>query len=136
MQVVPTLVFNGDCEEALKFYKKCFGGEITYLERYKDAPVEYNPSFGNKILHSKYEFDKNKFYASDTIEGKKALAGDNQSLTIEFDTKEQLAEIYEKLSQGASIKAPLQESFWGTGYAILTDRFGIKWYLNFTRVVQ
>jgi len=135
MEIIPTLVFSGDCEEALKFYIKCFGGDIIYMERYKDAPAEFNPKFGNNILHSKFEFGVNKFYASDSFEGKKVAAGDNQSLTIEFESKEQLAEVYEIISEGASIKTPLQESFWGTSYAILTDRYGIMWNLNFTRVV-
>ncbi|MBN1821462.1 MAG: VOC family protein [Prolixibacteraceae bacterium] len=135
MQIIPTLVFNGDCEEALTFYKKCLGGKILYLERYKDAPSEFHPKFGERILHSKFEFNGNTLYASDSIEGKRVVAGDNQTLTVEFDSKEQLTEVYELISEGASIKTPLQESFWGTSYAILTDRYGIKWNLNFTRVM-
>lgn len=134
MQIIPALVFNGDCEEALLFYKYCFGGEITYLERYRDAPVENNPDFGEKILHAKFEFDGNTLYASDSFGGKKVATGENLSLTIEFDFKDQLSEVYEKISEGAKIKTPLQDSFWGTSFAILTDKFGIMWSLNFTRI--
>ena len=135
MQLIPALLFNGDCEEALMFYQKCFGGKITYMERYKDAPAATIPEIGEKILHAKFEFEGNTLYASDAIPGKMVTSGTNQSLTVELDSKEQLSAIYEKISKGASIKTPLQDSFWGTGFAVLTDRHGITWSLNFTRVI-
>jgi PhnB protein len=134
MLIIPGLVFSGTCEEALHFYKKCFGGEITYLERYKDTPVESNPVFGDKILHAKYEFEGNIFFASDSFENRQVKTGENISLTLEFDSKEQLVEVYEKISEGAKIKTPLQESFWGASFAILTDKFGITWTLNYIKI--
>jgi len=33
-------MFNGDCEEAVDFYKRCFGGQIAFLGRYGDSPME------------------------------------------------------------------------------------------------
>ena len=136
MELIPGLVFGGKCEEALNFYKQCFGGEITYLERYQDAPVDYNPVFGEKILHSKFEFDGNILFASDSIEGRPVKTGDNISLTVEFDAKEELTEVYGKLSENATVISPLQDSFWGTSFAILTDKYNVTWNLNFIRLIQ
>jgi PhnB protein len=134
MNIIPSLVFSGNCEEALKFYIKCFGGSITYLERYKDAPGECDPAYAEKILHAKYEFDGNVIFASDSFENRPVKTGDNLSLTLEFESKEQLAEVYEKISEGAKIKTPLQESFWGASFAILTDKFGTTWTLNYIKI--
>ena len=33
-------MFNGDCKEAFDFYKRCFGGQIDFLGRYGDSPME------------------------------------------------------------------------------------------------
>ena len=33
------LTFNGDCREAMTFYKECLGGELT-LETAKGSPME------------------------------------------------------------------------------------------------
>ena len=52
----PYLVFNGNCEEAFLFYKSVFGGEFSYIGKFKDMPpAEGNPVLseaeGNKIMH-------------------------------------------------------------------------------------
>ena len=31
MQLNPYLIFNGQCEEAFKFYEKCLGGKIEAI---------------------------------------------------------------------------------------------------------
>ncbi len=38
MQVQPYLFFEGRCEEAVEFYRKALGAEVTMLMRYKDSP--------------------------------------------------------------------------------------------------
>lgn len=38
MDFEPHLFFSGNCEEALNFYKKIFGGKIVSIMRWKDAP--------------------------------------------------------------------------------------------------
>lgn len=134
MNIIPSLVFSGKCEEALKFYIKCFGGEITYIERYKDAPVKYNPVYSQNILHAKFEFDGNILFASDSFESRPVNAGENVTLTIEFDSENQLKEVYEQISGGAKVKTPLQKTFWGVSFAILTDKYGITWTLNYIKM--
>ncbi len=38
MQVNPYLFFDGRCDEALAFYQKALGAEVTGLMRFKEAP--------------------------------------------------------------------------------------------------
>jgi PhnB protein len=37
------LTFNGNCEEAFKFYQSVFGGEFPYIGRFKDMPAGEGP---------------------------------------------------------------------------------------------
>ena len=36
----PYLIINGNCEEAVNFYKECFNGKIGLMGRYGDSPME------------------------------------------------------------------------------------------------
>ena len=49
------LIFDGNCEEAFDFYKSVFGGEFTYIGRYKDMPAADGklcpPEDGEKMMH-------------------------------------------------------------------------------------
>ena len=38
MIVEPYLFFDGRCEEAIDFYKKALGAEVTSLIRFKESP--------------------------------------------------------------------------------------------------
>ena len=41
MQLTPYIIFNGNCEEALNFYAKAFGGEIKNLSYFEGFSVEH-----------------------------------------------------------------------------------------------
>ena len=43
MKLNPYLFFNGQCEEAFKFYEKCLGGKITALIPHAGTPAESAP---------------------------------------------------------------------------------------------
>ena len=43
MKIEPYLFFNGRCEEAVEFYKKALGAELTMLMRFKDSPEPQPP---------------------------------------------------------------------------------------------
>ena len=57
MQVQPYLFFEGRCEEALEFYRRALGAEITMLMRFKDAPEKppaAAPGTENKVMHASF----------------------------------------------------------------------------------
>jgi PhnB protein len=131
MKIVCYLNFNGNCEEAFEFYKEALGGEIFYIQRYGESPVDVSDNYKNKILHLAYRFRQNELYASDTFEGQAVKPGDNMALNLEPESEEQLDQIYEKLSRGGKILMPLQKTFWNAKFASFVDKFGINWMLNF-----
>ena len=47
MQVETYLFFEGRCEEALEFYRRTLGAEVTMLMRYQESPdPEMCPGWG------------------------------------------------------------------------------------------
>ena len=53
MQLNPYLSFNGQCEEAFKFYEKCFKGKIEMMMTYEGSPIasQTPPGWGKKVMH-------------------------------------------------------------------------------------
>jgi PhnB protein len=134
-KLAPYLSFGGNCEQALNFYKECFGGEFT-LTRYGENPMPAPDDFKQKILHASFKSESIVFYASDHTPEHQIKNGDNITLSLEFaDTVEQ-EKIFKLLSSGGVVTMPLQDQFWDAKFGMLTDRFGFIWLLNCEKSIK
>ena len=59
--------------------------------------------------------------------------GNHIWLSIDLESEEELKAIYNALSQNGKIKMELQDTFWGTKYGVITDKFGLIWELSFSK---
>jgi len=46
------------------------------------------------------------------------------------DNQDTAKNIFDKLSDKGVVSLPLAETFWGSYFGMLTDRFGIQWMIN------
>jgi PhnB protein len=132
----PYLTFNGNCEEAFNFYKSVFGGEFSYIGKFKDMPSEtpIPEKAKDKIMHVGLPISKETvLMGSDTDEAFSPLvsAGDNFSISINADSEQEAKRIYTALSEGGRITMPLDKTFWAALFGMLTDKFGINWMVNY-----
>src|SRR5581483_3756128 len=65
MQVQAYLNFDGRCEEAIEFYRRALGVEVTALMRMKDSPEPAPPGTENKIMHATFQIGETSVMASD-----------------------------------------------------------------------
>jgi PhnB protein len=72
--------------------------------------------------------------ATDAIEsmGHKVIQGTNFHLAIEADNKEEADKIFRGLSDGGKVTMPQSDTFWGSYFGMLTDKFGIQWMVSYT----
>jgi len=134
--VNPYLYFNGNCEEAFNFYKSVFNSEFKYVRRYKDVPQTDREIFSeqdNKIMHVSLPIsNETTLMGSDNTElFKQAVSTNNFSLAIGTDKKEEADRLFQILSVDGKVKLPMNETFWGSYYGIVTDKFGINWKISF-----
>ena len=134
--VNPYLYFNGNCEEAFNFYKSVFEAEFQYMGRYKDVPQADRHIFqqqDNKIMHVSLPLSKETvLMGADNVEAhKEAMSYANFSLSINTDKKEEADKLFKRLSEGGIIRLPMNQTFWGSYYGIVNDRFGINWKISF-----
>jgi PhnB protein len=133
----PYLNFPGTTEEAFNFYKSVFGGEFLAFQRFSDTPEgdKVPSTVKNKVMHVSLPIGKgNILMASDAPQemGFTVNAGNNVYICISPDSKEEAERLFNGLSNGGKVHQPLQEMFWGAMYGDCTDKFGIKWMINYT----
>ena len=129
------LTFDGNCREVFDFYRSVFGGDYLDVQTYGDAPQDMGVPDAEKgrIMHMSLPVGSSILMGSDSSSafGPPATVGDNFTISISVDSREQCDEYFAKLSEGGAIKMPMQETFWGAYFGNWTDRFGINWMVNF-----
>ena len=126
----PYINFAGNTRAALEFYKQCFDGEITHMQTFGEAQQEVSSEELNRIMHAEFKADAIHIMASDGMPGDTVTPGDAISLSINFSDEAEQNARFAALAEGGTISMPLQDTFWGARFGMLTDRFGIHWMFN------
>ena len=132
MQIIPWLTFNGDCREAMNFYRECLGGEL-FFQTVSNSPMadEMPEQMKNVILHATLTKGKFVVMASDIVEETGLLKGNSVSLLLNCSSEQEIRTCYEKLSKGGTQTQPEELNFYGAFYGNLTDKFGNNWLLHY-----
>lgn len=128
--LVPYFTFAGNCREAMNFYKDCFKGEITQIQTFEEAKMEVPELLKKQIVHAEVKAGDILLMASDGMAGFEAQPGNNVSLTINLTDEKEEIRLFDALAKGGKVSMPLQDTFWGARYGMLTDRYGVNWMLN------
>jgi PhnB protein len=130
-QINPYLTFNGNCREAMTFYKKCFGGKLN-LQTVGESPMasQWPVNAQKHILHASLVHDNLVLLGSDMggLEG--IVKGNSISLALGCSSQAEIKKFFSNLSSGGKVTHPLHEFFDGT-IGALTDKFGMNWVLKF-----
>ncbi len=130
VQLNPYLTFDGNCEEAINFYKGCLDGEILSMNYFGDSPMDVPEESKKKVMHVSLKFDGGVIMASDTPTNQAVNTGNNISLSIGLDDLKKTDEYFNRLSEGGKITMPLDDTFWGARFGMLLDKYGIHWMIN------
>jgi predicted 3-demethylubiquinone-9 3-methyltransferase (glyoxalase superfamily) len=129
-KIVPHLWFNKEAQEAVEFYINIFPNSSINNTIYLDG----TPS-GDTIIIS-FEIAGFSFMAING--GPYFQFNPSISFIVNFDpsrdyhAKENLDELWKKLSQGGKILMPLQEYPFSKHYGWIEDKFGVSWQLILT----
>jgi PhnB protein len=135
-QINAYLNFNGNCREAMTFYKKCLGGELT-VQTVEGSPIEFQcpPYMKHQVLHASLLKGNLVLMASDMIEPEGFIKGNTISLSLNCNSEREIKTFFTRLSSGGRITHPLEKQFWGATFGVLTDKYGIKWMLNYDKTL-
>ena len=127
----PFLLFDGNCAEAMTFYRECLGGELT-LTRLGDTPMkaQFPPEKHDRIINAHLvsgavEVSATDWMASPALD---PVLGNMSAMFVTSDSDAELKPVFDRLAEGASKEwfQPLHDLPFGT-YGQFFDRYGVQW---------
>jgi PhnB protein len=134
MRVQALISYRGRCEEALEFYRKSMGAEVTALMRWKESPdaaMKPHLGFEEKIMHANFRVGDTQLMADDSP-GEQDAEFKGVTLAIEVADDAEARRVFTALGQGGKITMALTRTFWTSSFGMLTDKFGVPWMVNVT----
>ena len=133
------LTFDGNCKEAFHFYKSVFGGKFHYVSTFGEMPPQesmppLSDDMKDKIMHISLPISKETALMGSDTGGEWSpdyKVGNNFSISIDTDSKENADNIFNKLSEGGEVKMPMKSTFWGDYFGMFRDKFDINWMISF-----
>jgi PhnB protein len=130
------LKFDGNCREAMEFYKDCLGGTLNIMTMGESPMAAQIPPERKKlIMHSALTSGSVMIMGADNMMGENLSHGNRISLTLVGQKKGEIETIFQKLSRGGKVTQPLKEEFFGT-YGSLTDKYGFTWMFQYGMMQQ
>lgn len=128
------LTFNGNCREAMVFYKECLGGDLQFQTVGASPLSEKMPrQMKDTILHATLTKGDMVLMGSDMVGEQGLIKGNSVSLVLYCNSEEEIRTSYAALSSGGQATHRLEDTFWGALFGDLTDKYGHQWLLHFDK---
>lgn len=125
------LNFDGQCEEAFKFYEEVLGGQIIAMINAGSTPMAEHapPDRLHKIIHAQLRVGDSVLMGSDAPpEHRQTPQG--FSVSISVDVPAEAERIFAAFAEGGTVGMALQKTFWAEKFGMVTDCFGTPWMIN------
>jgi len=131
MQVNPYLFYNGNCEEALKYYQKVLGAKIEAMHAYEGGPAEMPipPDWKKKLMHARITIDGEVLMASDAAPGH-FQQPQGYAVSLQVEDPADAERRFKALADGGTVTMPFGKTFFSKGFGMCVDKFGIPWMVN------
>lgn len=133
LQPIPYLSFNGNCREAIGFYKDLFGAKLISIMTFGETPMAgaMKPEELGNVVNAQLELpggsilmagDAPSMYPYEAITG--------VTICLNFDTVEEAEAVFTLLAEGGRITMPFSDTFWAKKFGMAVDKFGVPWIIN------
>ncbi|OXM59596.1 VOC family protein [Amycolatopsis vastitatis] len=132
-ELTPFLLFDGNCAEAMQFYRQCLGGELTVV-RVADTPMkEQLPQEQHgKVTYAQLRSGDLSFSATDWLHPTRTpKPGNTVALYFTGRGYAELRPVFDELAAGADpdLLDELRDVPFGI-YGHLADKFGVHWFFR------
>ncbi len=130
------LSFNGNCREALEFYRELFHGEVTELNLWSDLPPTEGAEVGglpempdDAVMHASLRIGDVNMMMSENPYLNTSF-GDNISLNWSHEDPEEVMRVWDGfVAAGAEVTMEIEPSFFAKLFGELTDQYGFHWQI-------
>lgn len=132
MQVYPFLLFNGNCRDAMEFYRSCLGGKLQLQSIQETIQQPLMPEMmQQKIVMATLEYSGGLLTASDLCPDDFQHNNANMQLLMNCSSKTELYTLYSLLTENALAETSPVTNEAGAMQAYISDAYGIQWLLHF-----
>lgn len=133
LSLTPYLVMDGNANEAIEFYKKALHAEVLFYQKFGDmaenGQSKLPADVQERCLHASVKIGESYLLFSDTFPGNPHSIGNQVTICVNTNDKEESKRIYDALQEDGEVVMPLQETFFSPLYAIVTDKFGVTFQI-------
>lgn len=142
MAIIPYLMFNGDCAEAIEFYCDVLGAKLTSKALFNEvAAYTDGNDAGTNCPFDESEMDKIINAQLELPDGSVLMLGDapNQmgyeghrgtTFCLNFPTVEEGEAAFNRIAAGGMVTMPYSDTFWAKKFGMCLDKFGVPWLVN------
>lgn len=117
----PYLMFDGSCKEAINHYARCFKTEAKIIPSEKDE---------NRVMHASIQKGTFLVMASDW-DSKDYRLGNNSQIYVECESRGEVDELFKSLGEGGQDQMKPDNTFWGSYFGSVTDKYGVCWMMGY-----
>jgi PhnB protein len=131
LRCTPFLLFDGNCAEAMTFYHKCLGGNLT-LTKLADTPMKdqfpeesHERIINAQLISATIEISATDWMASPSFN---PILGNMSAIFVIGNDDNELKKFFDNLKDGTNNTRlqELHEMPFGT-YGQFYDKFGVQW---------
>jgi PhnB protein len=127
----PYLNFDGTADKAIRLYESALGAKAENISRFGEIPgADVPPEHKNRIMHAVLHLGPGVVMISDTQPNSPAPKESNTHIVLDFDDPADMNSKFNALAAGGQVTMPLNDTFWGARFGMLTDAYGIRWMFN------
>lgn len=127
-RLVSYLTFNGNCREAMEFYRECLGGELRFQTLEESPDADTLPPHLKKFVVQAWL--KNEFMllmGTDMVGDDGLTRGNAISILLDSPDEKEIQIFYNRLASRGKATHPLKPAAEGHLFGGLTDRYGNQW---------
>lgn len=125
------LNFRGQARAALEFYRTVFGGELVVVT-FGDAHAAQDPAEADQVMWGQVSSPAGFRVMAFDVPGARPFdrGVDAVFVSVRGDDPDELAGIWSRLTDGATVRQDLGPAPWSPLYGMLDDRFGVTWVMD------
>jgi PhnB protein len=128
----PYIAFNRTAEKAIRFYETALGATTVNIMRWGEMPGgKIEPKDAGLVMHASIRLGDHLLMMADAHPNMPAPASGNIQIALQYSDQAEMTGSFNALAQGGSVAMPLQDTFWGAHFGMLTDQFGVRWMFNY-----
>ena len=131
-EMVTYLNFDGNARDAMQFYARCLQAELLLMP-FSEANVDAPPEAQDRTMHAKLTKGSCVLMASDIMPGMPFQRGNNFYICLNCESLEETERVFAALGEKGKVTMPLQDTFWGARFGLITDQFDVNWMFNFEK---